>query len=251
MTQKQLGDLIGISDSLIGMIERGERVPKTDDLAKAFDRALDAKGSLLQLWPDTQKAELRYPKYAESFFDAMRHASIMRVYHPTLIPGVLQTQEYARTIIRAANTISDDETIDDLVFARMERRKEVVTESRRPVIWVILDEGAIWRMRDDPGILRGQVRLLIDLVESGRIELQTVPTGVGIRRHPGLSGPFTILSFKDASDTVYVEGVGSGSLISKRETVEEISFKFGKLQAVALPVDQSLKLLHGIIKENE
>ncbi|MGI5119864.1 DUF5753 domain-containing protein [Marinactinospora thermotolerans] len=112
-----------------------------------------------------------------------------------------------------------------------------------PVIWAIIPEAAIRRLANDPDILSGQVGKLLEPVDSGRVELQVAPAGLGVRRHPGPSGPFTILSFIDETDVVYVEGAGSGNLFSGSDTAEEMTLLFGESQAAALSPDRTVKPL--------
>jgi hypothetical protein len=208
-----------------------------------LDEALEAAGELLVLWPEVSRAS--YPEYAGDFFQAVPQASVMRDYHPLLVPGPLQTEEYARATLRAGNQLATEDEVLRLVETRMQRQEELA-ETETPVMWAIITEAVIRQLASDPDILLGQVNKLLELSEAGRVRLQVLPSNVGIRHHPGLSGPFTILSFADKPDVVYVEGVGSGSMISDPEKVEEISFKFGSLQAAALSPEQAVDLLESI-----
>ncbi|GAB3211202.1 helix-turn-helix domain-containing protein [Marinactinospora thermotolerans] len=242
MSQERLGKALNVSGSLIGHYERAERRPSRAFTEKA-DEALNAGGRLLELWPKLRKAG--YPEYAGDFLEAVPLASIMRDYHPTLIPGPLQTEAYAHATLKAGSALATEEEVAVLVAARMERQHTLL-EAGSPAIWAIIDEDVIRRLTSDPDILLGQLDKLLELSESGRADIQIVPSSVSIRRHPGLSGPLTILSFTDKPDVVYVEGFGSGNLISDPETVEEISLVFGKIQAAAYPPEQTVDLLKQI-----
>ncbi|WP_268805684.1 helix-turn-helix domain-containing protein [Marinactinospora thermotolerans] len=243
LSQEALGRPLNLRGATIGHYERALRTPSRTIVSR-LDEALGAEGKLLALWPEFSRAA--YPEYAGDFFQAVPTATVMRDYHPTLIPGPLQTEEYAWATIKAGSHLATDDEISRLVNSRMQRREEL-SASRNPAIWAIITEITVKHLATDPGILAGQVELLLELSES-RVRLQVLPWSVGIRYHPGLSGPFTVLSFADKADIVYVEGVGTGNLISDPQKVEEIRFRFGTLQAAALSPEQTSTFLQNILE---
>ncbi|WP_394329364.1 DUF5753 domain-containing protein [Nocardiopsis sp. CNR-923] len=183
-----------------------------------------------------------YPEYAGTFMEAVPQASLMRDYHPLLIPGLLQTQGYAFALLRASNPMETEDYVSSLAEKRIERQ-EVVSGSDTPVIWAIITESVIRSLEGDPEIMAEQADHLLRLMREGRVRLQVIPATVRFRDHPGLDGPFTLLSLPDHREVAYVEGPGSGSLVSDTKTVEKLSLKFGILQSVALPPEQTKEFL--------
>lgn len=186
-----------------------------------------------------------YPEYAGSFLEALPHALVMRAYHPMVVHGLLQTEDYARAFCRANNPFDTDDYIERLVEQRM-RRQELLTESDRPIIWTIVAEYALGCLRSTPGILLGQIDRLLELTGSGRVRLQLIPGTVPFDQHPGTDGPFTILSLPDRQEVAYIEGVISGNLITEPEAVERLSLKYGGLQSSALSTAQTTEYLKNV-----
>ncbi|WP_333563788.1 helix-turn-helix domain-containing protein [Nocardiopsis endophytica] len=230
LSQEAVGRALNLRGATIGHYERALRTPSKGIVAK-LDEVLEANGSLLALWPEVSRAN--YPEYAGEAVESEPVATLIRDYQPLLIPGLLQTEPYARATLRAGNALATEDEITRLVNARMERQR-VITESDSPVMWVILDEGAVRRRSDDPGVMYGQLGHLIELVLSKRVRIQIVPADTTLDDHPGLSGPFTLMSFRDKPDVAYVEGVGTGGTIVEAEAVEAVSLIFGGLQSAAL-----------------
>ncbi|WP_083926741.1 helix-turn-helix domain-containing protein [Nocardiopsis valliformis] len=242
MSQSQLAKAINVSGALVGHIERAERTP-TQRFARKADEALESGGHLMGLWKDVQQAA--YPEYAGSFMEALPHALMMRDYHPMLVPGPLQAEEYVRAFCRSSNPMETEDRIDRLVEQRM-RHQELLTESDRPVIWTIITESVLSCLVHTPDILHAQVDRLLELTGSGRVQLQVIPGTVRFDEHPGMDGPFTILSLPDRQEVAYIEGVISGNLITEPEAVERLSLKFGSLQGVALSPGQTTEYLKNV-----
>ncbi|MDT0330880.1 helix-turn-helix domain-containing protein [Nocardiopsis lambiniae] len=242
MSQSQLARAINVSGALVGHIERAERTP-TQRFAKKADEALEAGDHLVDLWKDVQQAA--YPEYAGSFMQALPHALMMRDYHPMIVPGLLQSESYIRAFCRANNPMETDDYIDRVVEQRL-RRQELLIESDRPVIWAIITESVLSCLAHTPGILLEQTSRLLELVGSGRVQLQVILAGVRFDEHPGMDGPFTILSLPDRQEVAYIEGAASGNLITESAEVERLALKFGSLQGVALSPGQTTEYLKNV-----
>lgn len=134
-------------------------------------------------------------------------ASIIRQFEPTLIPGQLQTEEYARTVTLEYAA----DRVDKMVEIRI-RRQEVLEEPGR-LFFFILDEAAIRRQvgaPTNPGIMRRQLRKLIEIARQPNITIEIVPFSAGV--HPGMKGPFTLLEFPgDDEDVLYLENARGGA----------------------------------------
>jgi transcriptional regulator with XRE-family HTH domain len=150
--------------------------------------------------------DITSPQYV-TFVGYEAAASIVRQFEPTLIPGQLQTEEYARavTLEYAADRV------DKLVEIRI-RRQELLEEPRR-LFFFILDEAVIRRQvgaPTNPGIMRRQLRQLAETARQPNITIEVVPFSAGV--HPGMKGPFTVLEFPgDDEDVLYLENARGGA----------------------------------------
>jgi transcriptional regulator with XRE-family HTH domain len=237
VSQRTLAGVVHVSPQQVGAVERGERYPSRA-FAEAADAFLQGSGSLTTIWPKL---------HAEAFPDALGElvmaepqATMIREYNPLLIPGLVQTRHYAETILRAGNPLADDERIASLAAARVGRRA-ILDADPPPTVWLIVDEFVIKRPVGEPQIMYEQIGLLLDLIGDRRIRFQVVP--ITTRHHPGLSGPFKVLSFRDRMDVVYVETVAQGEMVGDPPLVDSITLLFSTLQGVALSPEHSIELL--------
>lgn len=243
VSQRGLAHATHVSPQQVGAVERGERYP-SKGFAEAADVVLSGGGVLVEIWP--QLHEAAYPEGLEELVEAEPHATMIREYNPLLVPGLVQTEAYASTILRAGNPLVSESELTRLVESRVARR-ELLDADPRPVVWQIVDEVVIKRPVGDAQIMYQQIGLLLDLIENRRIRFQVVPFST--RHHPGLSGPFKVLSFQDRTDVVYVETVAQGEMVGDPELVGPITLLFSTLQGVALSPEQSFELLHATGKE--
>ena len=188
--------------------------------------------------------DITSPQYV-TFVGYEAAASIIRQFEPTLIPGQLQTEEYARavTLEYAADRV------DKLVEIRI-RRQELLEEPRR-LFFFILDEAAIRRQvgaPTNPGIMRRQLRRLIETARQPNITLEIVPFSAGV--HPGMKGSFTVLEFAgDDEDILYLENArGGGSNPSALLTGEDPQIlqhrvAFERLREQSLGPKKSIELI--------
>ena len=188
--------------------------------------------------------DITSPQYV-TFVGYEAAASIIRQFEPTLIPGQLQTEEYARavTLEYAADRV------DKLVEIRI-RRQELLEEPRR-LFFFILDEAVIRRQvgaPTNPGIMRRQLRKLIELARQANITIEIVPFSAGV--HPGMKGPFTVLEFPgDDEDVLYLEnargGASNPSALLTGEDPQILSHReaFERLREQSLGPKESIELI--------
>lgn len=188
--------------------------------------------------------DITSPQYV-TFVGYEAAASIIRQFEPTLIPGQLQTEEYARAVTFEYAA----DRVDKLVEIRI-RRQELLEESRR-LFFFILDEAAIRRQvgaPTNPGIMRRQLRKLIETARQPNITIEIVPFSAGV--HPGMKGPFTVLEFAgDDEDILYLENArGGGSNPSALLTGEDPQIlqhrvAFERLREQSLGPKESIELI--------
>ncbi|MDS1272673.1 helix-turn-helix transcriptional regulator [Lipingzhangella sp. LS1_29] len=244
MSQRRLARATDFSPQQVGAIERAERYP-TREFAQLADDLLDGNGKLVEMW--THLFGEAYPEYLGSLVEAEQLATMIREYHPLLIPGMLQTENYARTTLRAGNPLADESKIDQLIATRLHRQR-LLDRDRAPAMWFVLDEIVLQRPMGTPEVMNEQIGHLLELIDQRKIRLQVVPIAT-TRHHPGLTGPFKVLSFAGQPDLIYVETVARGEMVTDPERVHAVTLLFTTLQGVALSPEQSLQLLYTIRKD--
>ena len=162
-----------------------------------------------------------------------------------MVPGLLQTAEYARAILAAGPDTMEDE-LEQMVAARLERQA-ILDRPRPPVLLVVLDEAVLHRGIGPPKIMHEQMLHLADLSGRHRITIQVVPARVGA--HAGLLGGFAIASADSAPDIVYLETSADGQVAEKPRVVAQVTRRFDTLRAVALPKDDSRDLILKVAEE--
>ncbi|HEX6473190.1 MAG TPA: helix-turn-helix transcriptional regulator [Streptosporangiaceae bacterium] len=243
LTQEQLARRIVFSESLVGMVETCRRIPKVEFI-QACDTALRTGGALFRIW--TRMVEGTYPAWFRPFADLEAAASALFEFEPQAVPGLLQTEDYARAILRAGRPRDSDEEIERHVAARM-ARQAILTGENPPLLWVVLNEAVLRRRVGGREVMRAQLVRLVEASMSPHVVIQVLPFDMG--EHAEMGGARVIARLPDEGDIVYVEGPGSGQLIGIREEVAECALRFDLLRATALSPDESVAMIRGMISE--
>jgi transcriptional regulator with XRE-family HTH domain len=242
-TQEQLARRVFVSPSLIGMIETGRRAPKTPFI-KAADTVLSTNGALTRLWKRIIQSS--YLEWFRPFVEVESEATEMVKYEAQAVPGLLQTEDYARAQIRNGHARDSEAQIERYVAARMSRQ-EILNREKPPYLWVILDEAVLRRPVGGATVMRDQCSWLVEAAASPHIVLQVLPFTAGA--HAGMSGPMTLFSLPEQGDLIYAEAFGGGQIIGRSEEVEECRLRLDLLRANALPPDESVQMIAGMIGE--
>lgn len=243
LTQEQLARRIVFSESLVGMVETCKRVPKAD-FVQACDRVLGTGGVLHRIW--TRMVKSTYPAWFRPFADIEAVASALFEFEPLAVPGLLQTEDYARAILRAGRPRDSDEEIERHVAARMARQAILGRESP-PLLWAVLDEAVLRRAVGGREVMRAQLARLEAASASPHVVIQVLPFDVG--EHAEMDGSRVILRLPGEGDIVYVEGPGSGQIIGSPGEVADCSLRFDLLRAAALSPDESVAMIRRMIGE--
>ncbi|XVQ16149.1 DUF5753 domain-containing protein [Spirillospora sp. CA-255316] len=165
----------------------------------------------------------------------------------SVVPGLLQIEEYARALIRGGPLELEPDEIQRRVEVRMNRQR-ILTRTDRPQLWAILDEAAVRRNVGGPAVMRAQLQHLLRSAQ-GKTIIQVVPFAVGA--HPGTTGPFIVLGFPRNVDVdvAYMETIGGNLWVDKPEEVEQYTTAFDHLRAVALSPDDTRDMLNTAIKD--
>jgi len=173
----------------------------------------------------------------------------LRVYEPQVVPGLLQTRQYAEGLITGALPESGTTDIEKRVSVRL-RRQERIRDAEHPLrLWVVVDEAALRRLVGDKQLMLEQLEHLVELSQLPHVTVQVLPFEMGA--HPGINGQYAILEFPDASDSsvVYIEGVTSDLYLEKANDVQKYSVMYEHLRAQALNVEQTRQFISDIAKE--
>ncbi|WP_307865451.1 helix-turn-helix domain-containing protein [Streptomyces montanisoli] len=243
LTQRQLGDRIPIAHSRIAQFELGKEVPPEDVNAK-LDVLLGADGDLVDLWGHTKRTP--YPDWARKFMAYEAVACAMHKYMAHSVPGLLQTEAYARELLRLGLPWCTTEEIEAAVSARMERQALLRSE-RPPLFWVVLDEAVIRRPVGGNAVMREQLAQVVNAAAAPRVEVQVLPFAAGA--HSAMGGSLTVLSFESGPDVAYLEADHSGELVEDRVMVAKHSYRYDLVHAQALSPMASTALLHKAMKE--
>lgn len=244
-TQRRLGEAIHLSISQLSMVENGHRLP-TLELAGKMDDALNLGTALTGLLDRLNRAAAPLPRWFRPWLDFEREAETLRVWEPLMVPGLLQTENYARAILNRKPGTTAEETEED-VAARMERQ-EILRKPTPPMLWVILDEGVLHRPIAEPEVMKGQFERLLEAGESPRIFLQILPYSA--RNVLGLLGGFTIAdSSRGHHPVAYIDSQSTEDRVSDRpEDLKNLAFRYDAIRADALPRRESLSMIKETIR---
>lgn len=175
-------------------------------------------------------------------------ARSVRAYEQQVVPGLLQTAEYAHAMIRAARPDISADEVDRRVRVRL-GRQSLLTQDDPLDLWVVLDEAVLSRPVGGDTVMRAQLRRLVEAADLPNVTLQVLPFDVGA--HAGMDGTFTILDFPEAGDpdVVYAENATGGLFLEKHEELRKYIFIFDHIRAGALRPEESVALLAKLAKE--
>ncbi|MEW2421745.1 helix-turn-helix transcriptional regulator [Streptomyces nigra] len=256
MTAEEVAERLLVSQSKISRLENGRRsISQRDvrDLCGVYEvedhRIVD---SLMQMAKDSRQqgwwhsfGDIPYSVYIGLEADA----ASLRVYDPQVVPGLLQTKQYAEALIAGALPETAPTEIEKRVQVRMRRQERISTEENPLRLWTVLDEAALRRVVGNRSLMRDQLEQLVEQSLLPHVTVQVIPFDMGA--HPGLNGQYAILEFPDAADSsvVYIEGVTSDLYLEKANDVQKYSVMYEHLRAQALNVEQSRQFIADIAKE--
>lgn len=238
LTQAQLGRRIGFSGSLVGAVETLRRAA-SEEFAELSDRAFGLDGVLVELQREAWPPPPPVPEHYRDWTVEERRATAIKTWDPLLIPGIFQTERYARRVFECAPGI-DSRQVEERVAGRMQR-KAILTQESPPVIVSLIDEGVLHRPIGGPKILREQLVYLAEIARHPRVRLQIVP--LGAEAIPGLLGAFGLAELKGAPYVAYVESAPRGRMVNDREVITALARRYDDIRAHACSQIQSLAIL--------
>ncbi|WP_433293028.1 helix-turn-helix domain-containing protein [Actinoplanes sp. CA-030573] len=258
LTREQAGDPIRASESKISRMELGRVGFKERDIADlltlygvddpeerrhliAFAREANSPswwqpyGDVLDTWLQT-------------YLDFEQAAELIRTYEVQFVPGLLQTEAYARAVISLGYDASAGAEIDRRTRLRMERQA-LLSRPDAPKLWAVLDEAVLRRPIGGRAVLREQIAALLELTGSATVRLQVMPFASG--GHAASGGAFSVLRFpyQELSDVVYIDYLTGGLYLDKREEVDRYSAVIGRLFIEAAPLSETPAILRRILSD--
>lgn len=243
MERLEFGSLTGYSVSTIAAYEQGRRVPPPRFIDKA-DEVLDAGGVLQEMKEEVARAQ--YPAF---FRDAARlegEAVELHVYATKAVPGLLQSDEYARAVFTMWRPLLAQDVIEERVAARL-ARQEIFSRMPQPTISFVIEEAVLRRPLGGRAVMRGQLEQILLYGQRRNVEIQVMPTDLD--EHAGLEGPFTLIETRDGRRIAYVEGYRDSRLHTERRAVRELEEQYGILRAQALAPRASLAFVEKLLGE--
>lgn len=244
LTQEALGEHVVCSPTLISHFEAGRRMPSPDD-ARRIDRALGTDGFFAR-W--LQDLDTKYADHFAAVAELEQQARLIQQFALSLVPGLLQTDDYARAVFRSYRANHRPEDLDRAVVIRTERAR-VLEGPDRPVLWTLLDEAVLRRRVGGGQVMAGQLHRIADLAEEGRLRLHVLPFDAGA--HALMESLLTLMSFEDAAPVAYVEGLLTGHLMDEPALVRESQTSYALALSDALSREESLALVRAAAEEHE
>ncbi|CAL9458456.1 hypothetical protein SUDANB58_02597 [Streptomyces sp. enrichment culture] len=242
LTQAALAQRLGYSEAQIAAIEQGRRIPRPETIDR-LDTLLDGGGLLTAM-----KRAVALTRYPAFFRDAARieeEAVEFHAYAVLAVPGLLQTEEYARTMFTVWRPRRREDEIEEMVAARLARHG-IYGRKPAPTLSFVIEESVLERPFGGADVLRGQLEHIRLVAENPHVEIQVMPTRVV--DHAGADGPFTLMTPEGGEQVAYVESQANGRVITDRESVRGFAVRYGILRAQALSPAESVRHIEKLLQ---
>lgn len=241
LTQEQLAAAAIMTRTHIAHIEAGRRIPSKED-AKRLDQALNTGDVLSSFLP---QKDVAVADYFEAARQLEQQAAMIREFAPSIVPGILQTEAYARAVMGLPFPPKSAEERDRHVVTRLERAK-ILANPVCPVVWALLDEAVLRRSIGGPATMAEQLMSIDHLAKNGRIRLHILPFGLGA--HPLMHAVLTLMWFEDQPPLAYTEGALMGKIHDSPAVVQQLQDRYDFALGDALPQEESLALVRATAK---
>lgn len=243
LTQKEFGQMVGYGPDAISSMERGVRTIRPEVLEQA-DALLDAGGLLKDAIPEVREAlskvRTRHPEWYRSYAALEAEAVELHFYANQGVPGLLQTEDYARAVFSQRRPLLTEETIEKRIADRLSRQ-QVFDKWPAPMCSFVLEEVVLDRPIGGRTAREGQLKQLLRTGDLRNVEIQVMPTNVEI--HPNMGGAFNLLTPPKHPQVAYTESQGYPRLITDPEEVRKIVDRYGMIRAMALSPKESRALI--------
>jgi transcriptional regulator with XRE-family HTH domain len=237
LSQAELGAQMGYSGSHVSSVETMNRTP-TLEFAKMADEALGTPRTFKRLHASITKEA--HPPWFAPFVHFEAQATRIHNWDTRCLTGLLQTEDYARSIITSGRPDLSPEDVERDVSARMERQ-QVLDGDEPPFCWFVIGEAALRTPFGGPQVMHRQLAKLAEYARRPRITIQVFPFAVP--DCPGSEGPVSIFDFADSPSVGYAEGYQAGRIIEASADMARLVMMFDHLRAGALPPADSARFI--------
>jgi len=257
VTREETSEQTGINPATLYRIERAKARPQMRTLVAMLNLYQvddETRGYLTELCHDATKQGWLLPFHADlpeeytAYISFEDEAQCVRNYESLYIPGLLQTEDYARAVICGGWPTATETEVENRVRTRMERRAVLTKES--PLrFWAVLDEAALRRTVGGPDIMRAQLDHLLDAAKTPNVTLQMIRFGAGA--HPGMPGQFVVMEFSDPLDTdlIYIDSLAGEMFLESDDEISRFRSNFDTLVAVAASPNDSAEFIAEMARE--
>ncbi|MFG1737696.1 Scr1 family TA system antitoxin-like transcriptional regulator [Micromonospora chalcea] len=228
LTQEALGERVSYSASLVAAVEQCRRAPRAE-FTERCDEVLNGGGLLVRI-RDALMQEALMPWFRE-WVGIEQEATALRSFQPLVVPGLLQTEEYARALHEGASPLVGD-AMEQQVAARM-ARQVVLDRPAPPQFVAVLDHSVLTRAVGGPKVMREQLSHLVEVGRRPRVHLHLVPDTVGA--YPGLNGAFVLATPADGDDVGYLDNQLHGTIVERHADVKSLRQTWESVRAEAMP----------------
>ncbi|ACU39214.1 helix-turn-helix domain-containing protein [Actinosynnema pretiosum subsp. pretiosum] len=251
---EDVASVLGVSSSKISRMETGKSGLQVEDVSALLGyykvpgarrrELLDLmrRGEELGWW----ERQAGLPKLWRALIDFENKATGVHNYESMVVPGLVQTAEYTRALIRSLDPALPEHELDALVTTRM-ARQAVLNRASAPEYLAVLHEAALRIRVGDEGVMRRQLRYLLDVAERSNVVVRVTPMGAGA--HVGLSGAFTLLEFAHEPAVVFVENQSTGLFLDGAAEVDGYRRAWGRIVDVSLSPGATAELLAELVEE--
>lgn len=260
LTREDVAEQTGINSATLYRIENAKVRPQRRTLLTMLDKygvtdpdrraemvALSRQATELD-WLHRYESEL--PEAHLTYISFEAEARSIRNYESLFVPGLLQTEDYARAVITGVLPFASKEEVEHRVEARMQRKPFLV---RKPPLqlWAIIDEAVLHRLVGGPTVMAQQLHQLIEAAEGPEITIQVLSYAVGA--HAGMPGSFAVMDFPNAADPelVYIDSLAGDLFLEREPDVRRYTRMFEHLRATALNPADSMRLIGAIASNTE
>ncbi len=244
LTQKQLGELVRLDEETIASIEQGRRT-LMPNVAELMDQHLGLPG-LLSVAAHGMPEKDPTPTWSDEYMDLEKHAVAFSWYEVVVLPGLLQTENYARALFRGRVPAFVQEEIETLTSRRM-ARTELLHRKHPPSLSFVVSEAALRDRIGGDAVYGEQVRHLLSCMELPHVTLQVLPFGQ--ISHPGLSGSFVMLETPEHEHRAYVECQRSSQRVTNPDDISILTLRYAMLRTQALNPEETAAFLGRLVGE--
>ncbi|WP_256106601.1 helix-turn-helix transcriptional regulator [Streptomyces sp. ODS05-4] len=244
LTQDDLGRRVFVSGGYIGQFEQAIRKPQLD-VAARIDETLQTDGFFERMCRKLINKS-PYADYFRAVADLEALATRICEFSPTVVPGLLQTADYARAVTVAANPFVADEYVEDKVSARIDRSR-LLADATRPEYWVVLHENVLRVQVGGPAVMAAQLGHIAARVRARELMVAVIPCPSGA--HASMDGSLRLMEFEDAPPVGYTETAFTGTLLDDPAVVKKVQRAYDLLRVAALSPEASLALIESAAEE--